>query len=32
LQGEQPIMQGERIALVDPDRFLHLARTCSVLR
>jgi hypothetical protein len=27
LQGEQPIMQGERIALVDPDRFLHLART-----
>jgi len=32
VQREQAIVQGKRIALVDPDWFLHLARTWSVLR
>jgi hypothetical protein len=32
VQRQQTIVQYERIALVDPDGLLHLARTCSVFR
>jgi hypothetical protein len=32
VQREQAIVQGKRIALVDPDWFLHFARTWRVLR
>jgi uncharacterized protein (UPF0548 family) len=32
MQRQQTAVKRKRIALVDPDRFPHLARTCSVLR
>ena len=32
MQGEQSIVQGKRVPLLNPDRLFHLARTCNVLR
>jgi len=32
MENQQPIMKGEHVPFVDPDRLPHLARTCSVFR
>jgi hypothetical protein len=32
MQGKQAVMQGERIALIDPDRVNHFDNTCKVFR